>query len=134
MAAMERIVGWRRWGVGARVDASHGGLAVEIVGLDRIWAFNSGVRTPLEGVTGARVVERKDAPKTRLRWPGTYVPGLITAGSYRGGGRRSLWCVHRAQHVLVIDLMGARYDHIVLEVDDPDATATDINNAVHTKS
>jgi hypothetical protein len=36
--------------------------------------------------------------------------------------------------VLVIDLMGARYDHIVLEVDDPDATAADINNAVHTKS
>jgi len=116
--------------LGVRVSVNDGNLLVRIRGLDRVWAFSRGLTIPLDRVEGARCVKKTDAPAAPLRWPGTYVPGLISAGSYRGRGKRSLWCVHRASRVLVIDLVDAPYDHVVVELPDPDTTSQEINDAL----
>ena len=111
------------------VDVSGGEVAVRIGGIDRLWALTSGLRVPLDAVRGARVVDKRKAMAgaSRLRLPGTYWPGVIRAGSYGFGDRRELWCVRRADRVLVIELDGQRYRRVVVEVPDAERAAQAIN-------
>jgi hypothetical protein len=114
------------------VDVAGGELAVRFGRLDRLWALTSGVRLPLSAVRRAAVVDRREAvaDSSHLRLPGSYWPGAIRAGSFGAGGRRELWCVHRADRVLVIDLDGQRYRRVVVEVPDPERVAREINQLV----
>ena len=110
--------------------ARGGRLHVAFAGLDAVWTLRRQVDVPLTTVAGVRVLSRADAlaDKPLLRAPGTYLPGVIVAGTYRGLRRRpQLWCVHAADEVLAIDLAdGARYERIVLEVADPAAVAAEL--------
>lgn len=111
------------------VDVAGGEVALRIGGIDRLWALTSGLRVPLSGVRGAAVVDRRTAlaDASPLRLPGTSWPGAIRAGSYGVGERRELWCVHRADRVLVVELAGQRYRRVVVEVPDAERVARDIN-------
>ncbi len=100
----------------ARVDVADGFLIVRPRGLNRLWALKAEVRVPLAQVSEVHAsVARRDVP-ARFRTLGTYVPGLIQAGSYRTKGERSFWVVGRASTVTVIDCPGARFDRIVLQL------------------
>jgi hypothetical protein len=110
--------------------ARDGRLHVVFAGLDAVWACRRRVDVPLTAVTGARVLSRAEAlaDKPSVRAPGTYLPGVIVAGTYRAPRRRpQLWCVHTAEQVLVIDLTEeARLQRIVLDVADPAAVAAEL--------
>jgi hypothetical protein len=110
--------------------ARDGRLHVAFAGLDALWTLRRHVDVPLTAVTGVRVLSRAEAlaDKPLLRAPGTYLPGVIVAGTYRGPRRRpQLWCVRAADEVLAIDLTAeARYGRIVLEVADPAAVAAEL--------
>lgn len=107
-------------------------LTVRLTGWDRVWALSAGVEAPLLAVTGVRTVDRREAYATAggLRLPGTAWPGVIMAGSYvsRATGR-SFWCVHRAETVLLVELVGQSYDRLVLEVDRPADVSREIARA-----
>lgn len=108
-------------------------LAVRLTGWDRLWALSGGLAVPLAAVRGVEVVRRVDADARAggLRLPGTAVPGVVRAGSYRSPRTgRSLWCAHRAPRVLLVDLTGQRYDHLVLEVADPEGLCRSISRAL----
>ncbi|HSH23370.1 MAG TPA: hypothetical protein VK975_04830 [Acidimicrobiales bacterium] len=76
-----------------------------------------------------RTVAERQRPA--LRRPGTYLPGVITAGTYRAvrGHGRQLWDVRRSDWVLVIDVDGERYTRIVAEASGPEYTAEAISAA-----
>jgi hypothetical protein len=95
-------------------------LLVRPVGLVRLWALHSGVDVPLDHVVDVGVSDRK-AVLRGFRAPGTHVPGFMTAGTYRSRGEKDLWMVGRAQRVLVIELAGEPYRHLVVQVEDPEA-------------
>jgi hypothetical protein len=111
------------------VEVTGGELVVRISGADRLWALSGGITVPLSGVRDARVADRRTAAadSSPLRLPGAYLPGVIRAGSYGVGERRELWCVHRAERVLAVELTGQRYRRVVVEVADPDRVAEEIN-------
>ncbi len=112
----------------AEVEVRDGTLIVRPRGMNRLWAFKGEVRVPVSQVSGVRTgVARRSVP-SRLRTLGTYVPGLIQAGSYRGNGERSFWLVGRTPTVTVIDCPGARFDRIVLQLGD--ATAERLRRAL----
>jgi hypothetical protein len=97
-------------------------LVVRLTGWDRVWALSSGVEVPLRSVEAVRLMSRREARSlaSGLRLAGSCLPGVIQAGRYRSfSGEWSFWSVRRAGTVLVIDLVGQRYRHLVLEVDDP---------------
>ncbi len=107
-------------------------LVVRLTGWDRVWALSSGVDVPLRSVQAVRPMRRREARElaSGLRLPGTSLPGVVQAGSYRAmSGDWSFWMVHRAETVLVVDLEGEQYRHLVLEVPDPVAFSREI--AVH---
>lgn len=111
----------RRFG-GTDVSADTRTVRFEMRGLDKLWALASRIEVPADTVRSARGEDRRAL--RRLGWRvGTHLPGWIKAGRYRSRGRTSFWNVHRARRVLVVDLEGARFDRVVVEVDDPDAAA-----------
>jgi len=114
-------------------------LHLEVLGWDKLWAFKSRLEIPLAHVTSVRMLSGLDELKALsrelgfgLRMPGTDVPGLITAGSYkfsRGG-----WVfidVHRPfDRIVLIELTDEPYRKLAVEVEDPEATVRVIKDAV----
>jgi hypothetical protein len=111
--------------------ARGGQLHVAFAGLDALWTLKRHVALPLSAVASARVLPLAEAlaEKPLIRAPGTYLPGVIVAGTYRhlrGGRRPQLWCAHSDGDVLVLDLGDAPWERIVLSVSDPEAAARDL--------
>jgi hypothetical protein len=65
-----------------------------------------------------------------LRAPGTHVPGVITAGTFYQEGERVFWDVHDPEKSVVIHLKDERYARLVIEAEDPPATAAAIQGAL----
>lgn len=105
-------------------------LLVRPVGLVRMWALSRGVECPLSSVVDVGVSPTRDL-KRGFRLPGTYLPGVMTAGSFRSRGERSLWMVGRHKEVLVIELTGEDYRYLVLGVEDPVAASEALRAALN---
>jgi len=95
-------------------------LLVRPVGLMRVWALSRGIDCPLASVVDVGVSQTNEL-RRGLRLPGTHLPGVMTAGTFRSRGERALWLVGRHKEVLVIELTGEPYRHLVLGVEDPRA-------------
>ena len=110
-------------------------LRVSFSGASLVWALRRRLEVPLAHVRGVRIGPRRALQRQRpaLRLPGTWVPGVITAGTFRtwsGRDGKQLWDVRRGDDVLVVDLDHDPYARIVLEVADPQATAAAIDHAI----
>ena len=55
---------------------------------------------------------------------------MIAAGQVRQDGRWPFWDVRNPERAVIIHLADERYDRLVVEVDDPWATADKINQAL----
>lgn len=97
-------------------------IVFEVKGLHKLWALKSRLEIPLVNIHGA--TRDPGAARGWKGWkaPGTYVPGLITAGTFHLEGRRIFWDVCNADNVVVVDLDDENYSQLVIEVADPDAT------------
>lgn len=105
-------------------------LLVRPVGLVRLWALSSGIDVPMTSVVDVGVSPRKGLVKG-FRAPGTYLPGVMTAGTFRSRGERDLWMAGRAESVLVIELHGERYRHVIVQVEDPEAATEALRAAMN---
>jgi hypothetical protein len=114
--------------------ARDGRLHVVFAGLDALWTVRRRVDLPLGSVLSARAMALAEAlaEKPLVRAPGTYLPGVIVAGTYRHvrrGGRPQLWCAHSDEDVLVLELDEAPWERIVLSMADPAAAARELGTA-----
>ena len=116
----------------AEVDLTEEALVVRVRGADRLWALKSRLEIPLSHVVGAEA-----DPGVALGWrkgvraPGTYVPGVIAAGTFYQEGERVFWDVHDPHRTVVIRLRDERYARLVIEVEDPPATVAAIRAAIN---
>jgi hypothetical protein len=118
-----------------KVEIKDDHLIARIQGLDQVLALKSELSTPLAHVKGAAV----SPPEVRRRWrnplrmhvPGTDMPYVVMAGSFLFlDGEYAFWDVHDPDRTVVIELDHERFAELVLEVEDPQATAGAINAAV----
>jgi hypothetical protein len=58
------------------------------------------------------------------------VPGVVTAGTFYQEGEHVFWDVHDPEKSVVIQLRDERYARLVIEVEDPPATAAAIRRAL----
>jgi hypothetical protein len=115
----------------AEVELAENALIVHVRGMDRLWALKSRLEIPLAHVVGAEVEpEIAQGWREGIRAPGTHVPGVITAGTFYQEGERGFWDVHHPEKTVVIRLRDERYARLVIEVDDPRATAAAIQGAL----
>jgi hypothetical protein len=105
-------------------------LLVRPVGLVRLWALSKGHECPVTNITDVGVSPRKGLVKG-WRLPGTHLPGVMTAGTFRSHGEKDLWMVGRAKEVLVIELHDQPYRHLIVQVEDPHAAVEALRAAMN---
>ena len=105
-------------------------LVVTMSGMDRFWSLRRRVAVPLAQVRGATADPGMSREPAGLRMPGTHLPRVITAGTYRKDGGRDFWNLRASQQAVVVELAGARFRRLVLGVPDARATAERIERAL----
>jgi hypothetical protein len=118
-----------------KVEIQDGRVIARIQGLDQVLAFKSELSIPLAHVKGAAVsppeVRRRWRNPLRMRVPGSDMPYVVMAGSFVFlDGEHAFWDVHDPERTVVIELDHERFAKLVLEVEDPPATAAAVNAAV----
>lgn len=104
-------------------------LIVHLCWWEILAAVHGSLRIPLANVRGATEDPGYSAADMGLRAPGTYLPGIIAAGTYYHQGDRQFVYVTRRSHPVVIELAGERWARIVVGVADARGTAARINAA-----
>lgn len=105
------------------VSISGGNLLLNVRGADKLWALKSSLEIPLE-----HVVEIRTDPAAARGWwhgirmPGTNIPGVLTAGTFYQNGKRVFWDVHNPENTVIIALKDERYNELIIEVADPQAS------------
>lgn len=105
------------------LSISDGKLILHVRGTDKLWALKSSLEIPLEHVSGIRA----DPSVAQgwyhgIRFPGTSIPGVITAGTFYQHNQRIFWDVHNPDNTVVIELKDERYNELIVEVADPVGT------------
>jgi hypothetical protein len=113
----------------ARVEVDGERLRVVVEGLDKVLALKSSVEVSLSHVRGAALAPEQARGFHGLRLPGTYLPGVVTAGSFFDG-QWLFFDVHDADRAVKIDLDHEHYAALIVQVADPAATVRTINEAI----
>jgi hypothetical protein len=71
--------------VSIEVTVSEEAITIGLHGLDWAWALKRSLRVPLASVQAVSLVGAEQA-RSRLRWLGTRLPGLVLAGRFSVGG------------------------------------------------
>ena len=110
----------------------HGDRArFDVEGWDKLWALKSSLEIPLAHIRSARV----DTEAARgwwhgLRFPGTQVPGVLTAGTFYQSEGAVFFDVHDPERTIVIELEDERYKRLVIEVERPMETVQMLLDAI----
>lgn len=99
------------------VCVSDGTVAIKIEGMDKLWSFKGALNIPRKAIVKAYLRPENMKPP-RLRAPGTYLPHIIAAGTYRGLGKKEFWDTHFQGDCVVFDLAGFDYTRVVVDVPD----------------
>ncbi len=103
------------------VDGSQ--LVLQVQGLDKLWSLRSRLEIPLSHIEAVR--PEPGAARhwyDGLRLGGTYIPGILTAGTFYEHGGLVFWDVHNPEHAIGFDLTHELYRRLIVEVADPAAT------------
>jgi hypothetical protein len=109
------------------VEIADGKLMVRVVGWDKVWSLKSYLEIPLQHVAGAHVTSEH---VRGIKAPGSYIPGVITAGTFHLDGDKIFWDVHNPAKAIAIDLRHDRYARLIIEVADPAAAIALIQQAI----
>ncbi len=115
------------------IEINDGKLHLRVRGLDIVLALKKELTVPLSHITRAEVGVAADALDRlhhSIRMPGTAIPGVVIAGSYRESGRWMFWDIHSGEQAITIWLTHEHYDAIVVDVADPATTVGQINGAL----
>ncbi len=110
------------------VEVTDDKVTVHVLGGHRLLALREHVtfdRADIKAVTTAPV----DLRPPWVRAPGTFFPGVIAAGTYRGKGRKEFWDTRFGGQAILIDLAGPGFTRLVVDVDDPDAAMETLTSA-----
>jgi hypothetical protein len=102
-------------------------LILRVEGADKLWALKSELTIPLRHITDIRM----DGEVIKgwwhgFRFPGSNIPGVLTAGTFYQDGKRVFWDVHTPEAAVVITLADEEYNELVVEVENPRELIRDI--------
>lgn len=106
-------------------------IVFEVEGWDKLWSLRSRFEIPLAHIQGAHA-----DPNPAMGWldglklAGTAIPNIFRAGTFYQEGALIFWDVHNPNKTIVIDLEHERFSKLIIEVADPQAAVSLINNAI----
>jgi len=96
-------------------------------GLHKIWALKSNINIPEENIVQAYQNEEELNSWRGWRIPGTYIPYLITAGTFYRKGNRNFWDVMNTKKTIIVELKDSFYNKLYIEVENPEETINLLN-------
>lgn len=91
----------------------------EVQGLHKLWSFRSQLEVPFGNVLRAYQDPSKLNEWKGIRFPGTYAPFLITAGTYYLDGSKNFWDVVKEENCIIVELKDEEFKSLIIEVEDP---------------
>lgn len=93
-------------------------LLIELEWYEQLWAFNwdKMFEIPVERITSV-TTDKPPSSWTEIRAPGTFLPGVIKAGTYYTPRGKEFWYVTRDKDYLVIELQNEPFKKIILTLD-----------------
>ena len=84
-------------------------------------------------------IERVSTERAPTHWserriPGSFIPRLLKAGTYRRGGRKDFWSVTRGHPVLRLDLKNEYFNSLTLSMKDNEHWVKKISERLVTQS
>jgi hypothetical protein len=108
--------------VNVSVDGTRAIFTVE--GMHKLWAIKSQIEIPLTHITGVDVnTEQVNAWWHGFKLIGTDMPGLFAMGTFYYHRELVFWDVTDLSRTIIVSLEHERYKKLIIEVDDPEATA-----------
>ena len=106
----------------------------DVEGLDKLWALRSRLDIPLAHVRAIKI----DPEAARglwhgLRLMGSNIPGVLTVGTFYQHGEIVFYDVHDPERTIVLELDHERYKRLIVEVEDPQAALSAIEQALKSK-
>jgi len=85
---------------------------------EQLWAFTfqKTWEIPLANIKGV-TTEEPQSNWAEIRAPGTFLPGVIKAGTYYTGRGKEFWYVTKEKDYLTLELQHEPYQRIVLTID-----------------
>ncbi len=118
------------------IELTKNDLIVRMQGIDKILAIKNQVQVPLKHIVGVwmGIDEETQAEfKHSIRLPGSYMPGIVIAGTFVVKGKKMFWNVHHDKNkVITIKVADDKYIKLVLQVEDPAASVAAIQQALQT--
>ena len=114
-----------------RVSFDGDRVRFDVEGWDQLWALRSQLEIPLAHIRSVRV----DPEPARgwwhgIKFPGTNIPGILTAGTFYGSDGAVFYDVHDPENTIVLELDHEHYRRLVIEVEDPVGVAAILNSAI----
>ncbi|HVA59275.1 MAG TPA: hypothetical protein VNG13_01910 [Mycobacteriales bacterium] len=108
----------------ASIEEDGDSVSVVLHGWDALWAQRRRVRVRLDDVRSVCVEPFDRLPATGVPIWGTVLPGRLRVGTFLVRGEREFWAARRRGDLLRVELgAGARWDRLLVQVSDPNATA-----------
>lgn len=110
-----------------RVDGDT--LMVRLSIVDTMLSVRSSMRFPLAAVQRVYVDHTVAEEPRGVKAPGTYVPGVLTMGTFHCEGVKTFWNIRRGAQAIVVELDGQKIDRLVIEQANPDEIVDNILTA-----
>lgn len=111
-----------------RIDKSD--LVFELHGIDTILSIKRSIRVPIKHVTSVSTERVTLEPKFQMRLIGTRLPTVIKDGRFLTSKGMMFFEMHNPDKCITVSLNHEHYKKIVFEVDDKEAAAKKINDAI----
>ena len=114
-------------------------LILNVKGWDKLWSFRSTIEVPLRKVRDVRAIASQEELKeifkplgVGFRFPGTALPGVITAGTFyfTRGGKAFIDVHHPADDVILIELEDEKFNRIIVDVENAAEVAATVRDAL----
>jgi len=117
----------------SRIKIENEQLVITMQGARKFFTMKNELTIPLTKVTGATTVfDWKDTPKLfRLeKQIGTDFYGFYFGGTFKQDGSKIFYDLKKKEDAVVISLNDSDFDTLIIGVDNPDATAALIEQAI----
>lgn len=108
-------------------------IEIQIQGANKFWALKSRLSIQLENVQSVEVVSDLKT-SDYLRWytmkVGTFMPGYVAEGTFYRQKGRLFVNIHQGASGIVLKLKNDKYCEVVIEVENPQVIAQEIENAM----
>jgi hypothetical protein len=112
------------------VRVEDGNLVFELHGIDEILSIKRSITVAIKDVESVSTDRVPWKPFKQLKVGGSSIPGVIKDGRYLSSDGMMFFEMHDPEKCITVYLKHERYKAIVFEVENKEATATMINDAL----